>query len=139
MAKVVIEDIPGVNGSYDFNLDRFTNGELRLIKREANVRAGEIEEALQAGDNDVLVCFALIALKRAGRDIPPEALWEAEAGSITIDTADEEAEDDASPPETGPVSNESENGPTASSSPSSSGDGEASPEATTLSPTGSHG
>ena len=90
MANVVIKDVPGLDGSYEMELGRFTLGELRIIKKEAGVRAGEIEDAMRAGDTDLLVAFALIALKRSGREVAPERLWEADSAGIELDLSDEE-------------------------------------------------
>ena len=118
MAKIVIRDIPGLNGEYDLDLGRFRNDELRLIKKEAGVRAGEIEEAMRALDNDLVISFALIALKRAGKDVPPSALWEADVGSVSMDFSDEEA-DDVDPPAQGSPPSEPVNGESSSTSSSS--------------------
>lgn len=127
MPKVKIAEVGrGIDGEYEIDLGRFTNAELRLIKRESGVRAGEIEEAFRAMDNDLLVCFGIIALQRAGRLVDQEALWEADAGNISLDLSDLE-EDDDSPPAQEPASNASESGPIASSSQSSSDSGEPDP------------
>ena len=86
MQKVKISGISSkIDGEYPIDLGYFTNGELHLIKKLSGVRAGEIEEALDAGDNDIVVCVALIALKRNGRtDIPDGTLWDAKAGKIDL-------------------------------------------------------
>jgi hypothetical protein len=141
MAKVVIsEGLPVIDGEYELDASYFTNRELHLIKREANVRAGEVTEALEARDNDVFVVLAYIALQRAGKgDIPIDALWDMEAGKITFDFSDEEQEIDALPPEIVPVSSENRNGPTDPSSEVLSGDGEVSLEPIHLSATGDLG
>lgn len=97
MASVVIKGVPGVDGSYELELGRFTLGELRIIKKEAGVRAGEIEDAMRAGDTDLLVAFALIALKRAGRDVASERLWEADSGGIELDLSDEAEGEEPTP------------------------------------------
>lgn len=70
---------------YDLN-PPFTNRELHVIKTVAGVRAGEIFEALNAGDSDVLVALAHVAVIRNGTARPSlEELWDMEAGSISID------------------------------------------------------
>ncbi len=97
MANVVIKNVPGIDGSYELELGRFTLGELHVIKKQAGVRAGEIEDAMRAGDTDLLVAFALIALKRAGREIAPERLWEADSAGIELDLSDELEEEEATP------------------------------------------
>lgn len=69
---------------YDLN-PPFTNRELHVIKTVAGVRAGEIFEALNAGDSDVLVALAHVAVIRNGTARPSlEELWDMEAGSIDI-------------------------------------------------------
>jgi len=139
VAEIIIEDIPGLIGSYELDLSRFTNDELRLIKRESGVRAGEFEEALQAGDNDLLVCFALVALNRAGIVAAAERLWEADAGRIHIDLTSEEEEDDAGPPDVQRGSLASEPANPGSSLQFSNGASEFSQETSTPSATGNHG
>lgn len=93
MPKLIITDIAGLNGEYDFGLASFTNRELHLIKQESGVRAGELGEAFAARDNDLLVALAMITLQRAGKgDISQfkDLLWDADAGKITFDLTDEE-------------------------------------------------
>lgn len=88
--KVKITGILGADGEWDFNPDEepLTNGELHEIKKIAGVRAGEIEEAFSAGDNDLYVALAIIALARNGKQIPVRVLWDAPAGS-SIDFIDD--------------------------------------------------
>lgn len=63
----------------------FTNRELHLVKQIAGVRAGELGDALEHRDNDVIVALAHIALRRAGRTRPTlEELWEMPAGEIDV-------------------------------------------------------
>lgn len=89
MAKIVIKNQPGLDGSYDLELGTWDFDEFRIIKKEAGVRAGEIEEAMRAGDSNLIVAYAIIALKRAGRDVVPERLWKANIEDIEFDTTDE--------------------------------------------------
>ena len=134
MAKILIEsDNPNLNGSFEFDPSYFTNRELHTLKQEAKVRAGEIMDAFAAGDTDLLVVFAHIALRRAGRDIPIDALWDLEAGKITFDVGEKAA--DVRPPENASDST----GATEVSSPPSSANGEASPEPIPLSTIGNPG
>ena len=64
----------------------FTNRELHLIKQIAGVRAGEIEEALNAEDNDVLVALAHIGVRRNNTARPSlDELWDMEAGAISFE------------------------------------------------------
>lgn len=118
MDRIIIKDIAGYNGEYDFDASYFTNKELHIIKKIANVRAGEIQEAFQARDSDLIVAFAAIALERNGKAWHEQVLWNAKFGSIEIEFAD--AEEDADPPTSGPEESSSEN--KLSSGPSSDDD-----------------
>ena len=89
MAYFLIEGLPPYDGTYEIEFDTFTNRELHTIKTLAGVRAGELEEAADAGDTDLVVAFAVIALQRAGLKVDPEAIWNADVGQITL--VDEEA------------------------------------------------
>lgn len=118
MGKILIDGVGrGVDGEYEFDHTTFKQREYHLIKTVAGVRALEIEEALNAGDLDMVVAFAKIALERAGKgDVPLDVLWEADVGQLTWDPGD--AEDDEElvdlPPAQEPASSESDSGHTAS-------------------------
>lgn len=103
MDKIVITGIAGYDGEYPFDASYFTNGELHTIKRMAGVRAGEIQASFEAGDNDLVVAIAAIALERNGKVLHEQALWNAKAGCIEVVPA----EDDARPPESQPANDES--------------------------------
>lgn len=110
MHNVKIEGVsPAFDGEYPLDLSYFTNRELHLIKQVSGVRAGELDEALGAGDNDVFVAVALIAAKRAGKDIPVDMLWDAPHGKVTLET-DASEEDEADPPVPSPTQEPHENG-----------------------------
>jgi hypothetical protein len=66
----------------------------------AGVRAGEIEEAFAAGDNDLLVALAMIVMARHGKVAPVDALWAAPAGAMAFAIGDrpEDAEEALLPP-----------------------------------------
>jgi hypothetical protein len=106
LSALKITGIPGFDGEYPLDVSYFTNRELHTIKELSKVRAGELSEALQAGDNDVLVALAVIAVQRAGKPVPKDAspFWDAPSGSSLEFVLDEE--NDASPPASAP-----ENGP----------------------------
>ncbi len=127
MPILKIEGVPPLDGDYDLDIETFTNRELHIIKQEAGVRAGEIADAFGAGDNDLLVAITLIVLRRAGKGEVAQLrdlVWDAPAGSVTLDlTEEEQAEEDAVPPAVEPVeTNEAEtsNGPSGSDSESGS-------------------
>jgi hypothetical protein len=97
--KVVINDVhPNYDGEYDLDVSSFTMGELHEIKKLTGLRLGEFEEAAAAQDLDFIVALAIVALKRAGRQIVPKLIWDAEAGSIVYQSDDPEPEGDAVPP-----------------------------------------
>lgn len=101
MAKIIIKECGRLlDGEYDLDVGTFTNRELHTIKKVAGVRVGEFEDAMLALDNDLVLAFALIALRRSGKTVSDEMLWDFNAGAITLDLSDEEepVEDDALPP-----------------------------------------
>ena len=92
MPKITITGVDSrVDGSYDLDLDdRFTYGELSLIKKIAGARGAEISEAMEAGDMDIIVALTMVALKRAGQEVPVSRLMDAKVGAIEF--GDTEAE-----------------------------------------------
>jgi hypothetical protein len=98
MPNVTIANLYNLDGEYPLDLT-FTHRDFRDIKKIAGVRANEVMDALNAGDMDIIVALAAIALRRSGKTFDVEQLWDAEAGNITLDLTDQEVED-ASPPPT---------------------------------------
>jgi hypothetical protein len=99
MDSILIEGIPAYNGEYPLDISYFTNRELHLIKELSGVRAGELEEAFAAGDNDLMVAVAAIAIWRKTRVKPDlDAIWDAEAGKFTLRVAETVEDDDESVP-----------------------------------------
>lgn len=107
MAKLVITGTPPWDGEYPFDETSFTNRELHDIKGICGLRAGELGDAMAAGDTDVLVAIASVAMKRNGKSVDVDDLWDAEVGNITFDFTDESAGDDAGPPSVTPPAPES--------------------------------
>jgi hypothetical protein len=71
----------------------FTNRELHLIKQIAGVRAGELFDAMESGDNDLIVVLAHLAIKRAGRHQPTlDQLWDMSPGEIEITSPNGDSE-----------------------------------------------
>lgn len=89
MPKVIISGIAGLDGEYELEM-RFTHRDYRTIKQLAGVRANEVIDALNAGDMDIIVALAAIALRRAGQQYQDDALWDSETGAITMDFSDSE-------------------------------------------------
>ena len=100
---VVIEGIDGLNGEYPIDLGYFTSRELHTIKKLTGLRVGELDDAMAAGDSDVLVAFGVLALQRNDKRVDEDALWDAPAGSITIVIP----EDDAPPLDSEPLASSS--------------------------------
>lgn len=83
MAKIV------VNGeSYDMP-DNFTYREMHRIKRLTGLRAGELFPALEAGDTDVAMAFAITAADRVGKLQDEEQFMDLELDAIELDFTDE--------------------------------------------------
>lgn len=96
MGKITIEGVGrGVDGEYEFDHTTFKQREYHLIKTVAGVRALEMEDAINAGDLDLVVAFAKIALERAGKvNVPIEMLWEAEVGQLSWDPGEPEEDEE---------------------------------------------
>lgn len=128
----VIIDTPRIKGTYPLDLV-FTHRDFSLIKRVAGVRANEVMDALNAGDLDIVVAVAMIALRRSTVPFHEDDLWDAPAGSITLEIE----EDDAVPPAQEPPSeSDDERRPSGDSSRRT---GEHSPEKSRAKPSGTQG
>ena len=96
MPKIIIKDVPPYDGEYELELSGLTNRDYHFIKQVSGVRAGELNEALQAGDIGVFVAVASLILKRNGfADVHTDALWDAEESCFQVaeSDADRAAED----------------------------------------------
>jgi hypothetical protein len=143
MAKLKIAGVPPLDGDYDLDISAFTNRELHTIKEIAGVRAGELKAAMEASDNDLVVAFAVIVLRRAGKQVHPDQLWDAELGAISFEVGETEVVERppvlASPSgiENGPADSDAPNGSMHPSGASSSDGGDQPPNH--LSPIGPPG
>ncbi len=117
--KIIINGAPPWDGEYPFDDFSFTNRELYDIKQLCGIRAGELIEALDANDTGAYVGVAMAVLKRHGKLLEPDDLWNADVGSIRIDLGS----DDADPP-TQPASEEKPSETEISSGDNSESDGE---------------
>lgn len=95
MAKLKIDGLPGLDGEYEFDDSRFTMRDFHTIKRLSGIRAGELMDAYLAGDTDLRLALAVIALERNGRVGLEDQLWNAELGAIRLELGDG---DDEVPP-----------------------------------------
>jgi len=100
MAHFHIEGLPPYDGDHKIELEAFTNRELHLIKEISGVRAAELEASFNAGDNDLVVAFAVIALQRAGLTVDRDRIWDAPVGAIKF-VADQDGQSPPVPASTG--------------------------------------
>lgn len=81
----------------------FTNRELHLIKKVSGIRAGELFDAMENGDTDLIVALAHVAVKRAGRHQPTlDMLWDLAPGEIEVSDPDQRPEAEKVPPTSTP-------------------------------------
>lgn len=90
---IKLEGVPPLDGVYPFDADTFDGNEMHLIKKISGVRGGELKEAIEAGDYDLVIAFAVIALQRAGKKVSADQLRAAAIGTITFDAGEAEAEE----------------------------------------------
>lgn len=125
--KIIISE--GVyEGEYDFDVSSLVNRDFHTIKTISGIRAGEIDDALDAADTDLIVAFSVIAIKKTGRPLIEDALWDLPAGAITY--RGDKQEGDARPPDSPPgkLSNDGEKSkPSSASSETTSGSSETTP------------
>lgn len=96
MPKLVVNGVPPYDGEYE--IAPITLGAARDIKRISGVRAGELNEALEAGDTDVLVAMAVITLQQNGfPQVTADELFETEAGKILIEESEADRSEDRPP------------------------------------------
>lgn len=129
MLKITIEGTVQFDGTFDLDLDArpLNHWDTHVIKNIADVRGGQLSDALAEGDTDLIVALAVIALERAGKITKKEimeardVIYEAPLGKIAlIDDATEEAAD-AVPPPSEPAANGDANATNGSSGASTNG------------------
>lgn len=91
--KLKISGIEGYDGEYDVDFNEFTNRELADIEAVAKVPLSKIED----GYFSIAVGVAVVILRRAGKPVVEDMLWNAKQGSVVV------AGGDASPPELSPT------------------------------------
>ena len=99
MDKFVVTGVgPAFDGEYPLDIGSFTMREFQIIKRISGVRGGELSEAFNAGDMDLMVALAVIAVRRSGgnHEAFEKVAWESEVGSIDF-VVDEGAADEPDP------------------------------------------
>lgn len=103
MDKIKIAGIDAYDGEYDIDVSVLTNRDLHTIKRISGVRAGELQDAMEAADADLIVAFTVIALQRHGKPVIEDILWDAPAGKITYVGEPAEADPVEGSPSTPPA------------------------------------
>jgi hypothetical protein len=94
------------DGEYELDLDGqpLDHYDAHVIKRIAGVRGGEMEDALRAGDTDMIVALAVVALLRAEKikdseiDGATKAVYRAPLGEIMLVGAVDSELSDVPPP-----------------------------------------
>lgn len=74
--------------------ENFTLGELREIKRISGINAGQMGDALNDGDPDVLAALVYVTLKRNGEKVTLEELDKVEMSDILFEADEEEVKAD---------------------------------------------
>lgn len=95
--------------------ETLTFREYGLIKRWVGLRAGELEEALQAGDTDPIVAFIVLGMRRAGHKVEPDFILDMDPKLIQVEIDDDEEPADP------PVAGAAENSPTSGTATPESG------------------
>lgn len=109
MATLTLNGVsPELDGEYPFDEGYLTNRELHIIKQICGLTAGQLEDALEARDNDVNVALAVVALYRAGKTSKTpwnspqvDALWDAPVGTMVLSFDGDDEEPGELPPTTG--------------------------------------
>lgn len=102
--KIIIKGLGGIDGEYNLDIgamldfghpETLTQGEAHKIKKATGLRLGELEDAVDAGDSDMVLAFALVVLDRAKKRYDIESLWDAPLGSVVLEADEESASDEA--------------------------------------------
>lgn len=118
MDKIVLKGCGPYDGEYEFDDGSLTLGELRKIKQVCGLRAGELEDAFNAGDSDVMVAMAVVALERHGKGpVDADFIWNADAAAI--DFVGAEVADEVPPAQTPPTGSSGNGSRTSSDLPAS--------------------
>lgn len=110
---LIVEGLDGLSGRYEFDIvamltegspDCLTNREAHKVKQMTGIRAGELMDAMTAGDSDVLVALAWVVLTRRGKRVDEEVLWDSPMGSgFSFDIAKRQVDDPDPPTVPGPT------------------------------------
>jgi len=106
--KLIITGLGGIDGEYDLDIasmlelghpDTLTQGEAHKIKKATGLRLGELEDAVEAGDADMTLAFAIVVLDRAKKRYDVDALWDAPLGSVILEADQVDPSDEADEPD----------------------------------------
>lgn len=130
--KLIVKGLGPIDGEYDCELagmlslgspETLTNREGHRIKQMTGLRAGELEDAMTAGDSDLLLALAAIVLARHSKHVADDLLWDAPIGSALNWVLDQTEGDEADPPTvTPPLTGTGSYGPSGGGSSSSTSD-----------------
>lgn len=116
--KIIIKGIGGIDGEYDLDIaamldfghpETLTQREAHKIKKATGLRLGELEDAVDSGDSDMVIAFAIVALDRAKKRYDIESLWDAPLGAVVLEADEQQpASDEAD--DADPLSSDDRNG-----------------------------
>ena len=125
MDWIVVEGVKPWDGRYPLDLDgaELTSREWGWIKRLTGYLPFTVDEGFAGGDPELFACFAVLALRRAGRiekgdvsDVYERIIDGPAAGTVRLESDSEETETDAGPPASSNSGNESSSGAVSPSS-----------------------
>jgi hypothetical protein len=99
--RIFVEGVEGFEGEWEIDLSNLTGRELRTIKRISGNRVNELPGAMLAGDYDLLIALAVVALQRGGHRFATQAehvLLDAESGVVRYVNAKRGEDENVDPP-----------------------------------------
>lgn len=109
--KIKIEGVPRFDGEYPCDAP-YTAREWRLFKQIGGILPQELVGAMMGGDVDVILCYAVIGVRRRGLEVNEQVFLDYDPAKVF--TLDLEDEADAVPP---PSSGSVDDKPTSSGAP----------------------
>lgn len=70
-----ITNLPPYTGEYPLDLGMLDMGDYHIIKETAGYTSQEWRDGLMRGDSDLVVAFAIIALRKKGMRVSADAFW----------------------------------------------------------------
>src|SRR4051794_23299303 len=116
--KIKIEGVPPYDGEYPCDAP-YTSREWRLFKQIGKILPQELTKAMMGGDVDVILCYAVIGVRRRGLEVNEEFFLDYEPDKVF--TLDLEEPDAVPPPQPSSTSSGEQ---TPFSGTSGNGDGE---------------